>query len=280
MNVPRTDRAEPPELAALTRLESTHPELAPAIALERELLDGERRLQRRLGTPWLDLAADVLTARIASGERLIDFELLGLEWPEVRLRVRQVVDILRRHDVVEGREADRLHTAGRAGDFPDVVRTWFDAVPGATQTGAQSTLHDVVALSVRPFLTRAADVLRQRVSLDGWPRSTCPMCGASPTFAVAGTGDTRQLVCGRCRCRWAFERSRCHHCAASDRIRILAAMDGVYQVTACDGCRRYLKALDVARAGRPFMASVDTVATLALDRAICEQGFIPSDAPG
>ena len=56
-------------------------------------------------------------------------------------------------------------------------------------------------------------------------------------------------------------------------MRVFSAHDGVYQVTACETCRRYLKALDVRRAGRPFFLALDTVATLALDQAVVEQGF-------
>ena len=44
-------------------------------------------------------------------------------------------------------------------------------------------------------------------------------------------------------------------------------------MTACGSCRRYLKAIDVKRAGRPFFLPLDTVATLPLDQAVVEQGF-------
>lgn len=270
MSAPPPQRAESPEAAALSQLGARQPELAPAVALERELLDGERRLQRRLGTPWIDVTAETLAARLAQGRRLIEFEWIGLDWPELRLRVRQVIDVLRRHDIVDAATSDRLHNAGRAASFPDAVRAWFDAVG----PHAHDTLDDVIGVAVRPFLGRAADVLQQRVSLDAWRRGTCPMCGAAASFAVLSTADARELVCARCACRWPFERRRCHHCLALDQLRVFSALDGVYQVTACVACRHYLKALDPARAGRRYMASVDTVATLTLDQAVAEQGFI------
>jgi FdhE protein len=83
----------------------------------------------------------------------------------------------------------------------------------------------------------------------------------------------RQLVCGRCLARWAFEPRTCPHCLATEGQRAFSALEGRYQVTACDKCRRYLKALDVKRAGRPLILAVDTVATLALDQAIAAQGY-------
>jgi formate dehydrogenase maturation protein FdhE len=92
---------------------------------------------------------------------------------------------------------------------------------------------------------------------------------------VLGSSGDRRLVCGRCQGRWPFEARRCHHCLGRDDIRVLSAHDGFYQVTACGSCKRYLKALDVRRAARPFFLPLDTVTTLALDQAVVEQGYQP-----
>jgi FdhE protein len=262
---------------ALADLAVQHPELAPAVALERELLDGERRLQRRLGTPWIDASPDVLSAQLARGECLVDLAQLGLDWSELRLRVRQVIDVLRRHDVLDPEDARRLQALDREAELPSVVHRWFNQAPGRRAAAGDGeavdpVLSDVLAISVRPFLSRAVDVLAQRVSVDGWGEPFCPMCGARPTFAVIAPGE-RRLVCGRCHGRWPFEARRCHFCLSADHIRVFSAHDGVYQVTACDGCRRYLKGLDVKRAGRPLFLPLDTVATLALDQAVVEQGY-------
>jgi hypothetical protein len=273
---PRPERAAPREIAALADLAAQHPELAPAVALERELLDGERRLQRRIGTPWIDAAPEALADRLARGECLVELVHLGLDWTELRLRVRQVIDILRRHDVLEPADARRLQALDRGAELPEVVGRWFESAPGRpvrADGGVDPVLGDVLALSVRPFLTRAADVLLQRVSVEEWPHATCPMCGGRPIFSVLGGSAERRLVCGRCQGRWPFESRRCHHCLGRDDIRVFSAHDGIYQVTACGSCRRYLKALDVKRAGRPFFLSLDTVATLALDQAVVEQGY-------
>ena len=275
VSTPPRERADSRELAALAELAEAHPELAPAAALEREILDGERRLQRRIGTPWVDVAAEQLVARLARGERLIDLEQLGIDWSELRLRIRQVVDVLRRHDVLEAADASRLHDAGRDASLPELVRQWFDAVPGASEPGAfvEPLLADVLGLAARPFLVRAAEVLHQRVTVDTWTRGTCPMCGATPSFAIIPSAGARLLVCGRCHCRWAFATRTCHRCLDTERLRVFSAQHGLYQITACDACKRYVKALDIGRAGRPLLMALDTVATLALDQAMAAQGF-------
>lgn len=275
MSTPPRERADSRELAALAELADAHPELASAVALEREILDGERRLQRRIGTPWVDVTVEQLTARLTQGQRLIDLEQLGIDWSELRLRIRQVVDVLRRHDVLEATDALRLHDAGRDASLPERVRQWFDAVPGAAEPGAvvDPLLADVLSLAARPFLVRAAEVLLQRVSVDGWTHGSCPMCGATPAFAIIAAPGARQLVCGRCHCRWAFASRTCHRCLDTEQVRVFSTHDGLYQVMACDACKRYVKALDVRRAGRPLLMALDTVATLALDRAVAARGF-------
>ena len=275
MSTPPRERADSRELAALAELAEAHPELASAVALEREILDGERRLQRRIGTPWVDVTVEQLSERLAEGHRLIDLDQLGVDWSELRLRIRQVVDVLRRHDVLEAADAARLQDVGRDPGLPDLVRQWFDAVPGAGTPEAMGDplLADVLGLAARPFLVRAAEVLQQRVSVDAWTHGTCPMCGATPVFAIIPSAGARLLVCGRCHCRWAFAPRTCHRCLNSERLRVFAAHGGLYQVAACEACKRYVKALDVRRAGRPLLMALDTVATLSLDRAVAAQGF-------
>ena len=193
---------------------------------------------------------------------------LSIDWPECRLRWRQVVDVLRRHDVLETGDVARLQDLARDAALPDLVRRWYEGdpdVPGGVR--------DVVALTLRPFLARAAEVLQQRVRTDAWTRGTCPLCAGPPVFAVLPSAGGRQLVCGRCLARWMFEPRTCPHCLATEGQRAFSAMEGRYQIAACDRCRHYLKALDVRRAGRPLILAVDTVATLALDQAITAQGY-------
>lgn len=267
--MPPRERGEPREFAALSELAEAHPELAPAVALERELLDGERRLQRRLGTLWLDLPTETLAARLAEGERLMAWHQLAIDWPECRLRWRQVVDVLRRHDVLEAADAARLTELARDAALPDLAARWYDRVLADPPAG----LVDVLGLTLRPFLARAAEVLQRRVTTETWGRGTCPMCGGDAVFAVLPHDGGRHLVCGRCLARWAFEPRRCPRCLANDGQRVFSAHDGRYQISACDRCRRYLKAIDVRRAGRPLLLAVDVVATLPLDQAIAGQGY-------
>ena len=53
-----------------------------------------------------------------------------------------------------------------------------------------------------------------------------------------------------------------------------ATRDGLYRVSACNICRRYLKAYDGRKALRPLMVGVDTIATLPLDAEAIQRGYV------
>jgi len=146
------------------------------------------------------------------------------------------------------------------------------AVPEAPPNEAVT---QVIALAMRPFLCRCAEVLQQRPELATWAHPLCALCGGEPDFSVITPAAERHLICSRCALRWKFEPLTCPYCRNADRARVtsFATPDGQYRVYACDVCRRYLKAYDARRATRPVMPVVDAVATLPLDAAAIQRGY-------
>lgn len=259
-------RLLPRDILELKAMSERQPELAPAALLQVDLIEVVRRVQGRISTPWIDTADDVLTARLAAGRRLLEFDQIAFDWNEVRLLVRQITDVLRRHQVVEAGTAAALHAIGRGPTLPDVMRAWFEQRP----TGDVEMLDEVLGWAARPYLQRTAEVLQQRVSLDGWTGRACPACAAEPEFSVITAAGERHLVCGRCHVRWNFSPVACPFCGNDDgsRITSLATPDGCYRVTICAPCGRYLKALDSRKAARPLLPYLDVIATLPLDAAV------------
>ena len=141
--------------------------------------------------------------------------------------------------------------------------------------GDDTAIGQVIALAMRPFLSRCAEVLQQRPELANWTHSHCALCGGEPDLAVITPSAERHLICGRCSLRWKFEPLTCPYCRNGDRSRItsFATTDGKYRVYACDVCQRYLKAYDGRHATRPVMPIVDSVATLPLDAAAMQRGY-------
>jgi formate dehydrogenase maturation protein FdhE len=256
----------PRDVFELKAISERQPELAPAANLQVDLIEAVRRVQGRITTPWIETAAETLSARLAAGQPLLEFAHIAFDWNDVRLLIRQVTDVLRRHEVIDTATATELHAVGRSPTLPDVMRAWFEHQP----TTEIEMIDEVLGWASRPYLQRTAEVLQQRVSLEQWTRRICPVCATEPEFSVITIGGERQLLCGRCHVRWTFNPIACPFCGNDDRTRIksMATPDGLYRVMICSPCGRYIKALDARKATRPLLPYVDVIATLPLDAAV------------
>jgi FdhE protein len=271
MRPPQRGRLDSKEVVELRALAERQPELSAAASLQIELVGALRRIQTRIATASV-LSVEDMAARLSSGQPLISFDRLPIDWTEARLLFRQVTDIFRRHDAVDAASAARLHDMARSVDLPEFARKWFEG--GGCGAGVDM-MDEVLAWSLRPFLVRTAEVLQQRAGFGGWKRGVCPVCGGEPDFACITTAGARLLICCRCQAHWPTEPFACPFCGESERQRItsFATPDGTYRVTACQSCRRYLKTLDGRRAGRTVMPAVDAIATLPLDAVVMQRGF-------
>jgi hypothetical protein len=243
----------------------------------------QRRVQARVPLPWIQPDPQWLAAQQQAGRPVVRFGDIPLEWSDLRLTLRQTADILHRYEALDRAEHQQILALARDGNqLQPLVTEWYLATSGvdgararATE-GAPASLDQVLVLSLRPFLVRCTEALMQRVDFSGWRHGHCPFCGWEPDFAVITPGGDRRLICGRCLGQWAFAPLSCPFCANDDRslVTSFATRDGRYRVYACDVCRRYLKAYDARNATRPVMQAVDTIATLPLDAAAMQRGYV------
>jgi hypothetical protein len=281
---PRPPRAETREIVELKQLKIEQPELAAAVDMQVALVDMQRRVQSRVPLPWIQVDENWLRAQQAAGRPMVRFSDIPLEWSDFRLTFRQTADILQRFDALERADHQTIVAMSRDGNaLEPVVTAWYDATSGVAgadprhraPSDAPASLDQVLVLALRPFLARSTEALVQKVDLSGWTHGHCPFCGWEPEFAVITPTADRRLVCGRCVAQWSFPALTCPFCMNDDRALItsFATRDGRYRVSACDVCRRYLKAYDARRASRPLMVAVDTIATLPLDAAAMQRGY-------
>jgi len=274
-------------MVELRQLKLDQPELASAVDLQLALVDMQRRVQARVPLPWIQVDPAWLEAQQAAGRPIVRFGDIPLDWTDFRLTFRQTADILYRFEAIERDDHDRIVALGRDGHaLEPLVAAWYTATSGIDGRSAtpQSGLPDdvpagldqVLLLALRPFLARSTESLSQRIDLSAWHHGHCPFCGWEPDFAVIMPNATRRLICGRCVAQWNFPSLVCPFCANDDRARIttFAARDGRYRVSACDACQRYLKAYDSRTASRPVMVVVDSIATLPLDAAAIQRGYV------
>jgi hypothetical protein len=281
----RPPRAESREVVELRQLKVAQPELASAVDMQIELVEVQRRVQSRVPLPWIQHDPQWLEAQLRAGRPVVRFSDIPLEWSDFRLTLRQTADILHRFETLDRTEHQQILALGRDGNaLEPLVSRWYAATSGVdgadprnrVPEDAPASLDQVLVLSIRPFLARCAESLLQRADFSGWRHGHCPICGWEPDFAVVTPSADRRLICGRCLAQWAFPALTCPFCANDDRglITSFATRDGRYRVSACDVCRRYLKAYDARNAARPVMVSVDSIATLPLDAAAMQRGYV------
>ncbi len=281
---PRAARPESREVIELKQLKAEQPALASAIDMQVALVEMQRRVQSRVPLPWIQTDDEWLRTQYAAGRPVVRFKDIPLEWTDFRLTLRQTADILWRFDTIERADYEKILAFGRDNQLEPLLTRWYEATSGVNGSDpraraaqdAAAGLDQVLVLAVRPFLARCAEVLMQRADLPPWTLGHCPYCGWEPDFAVITPSADRRLICGRCVAQWSFGPLTCPFCANDDRTLItsFATRDGRYRVYACDVCRRYLKAYDARHATRPVMAAVDTIATLPLDAAAMQRGYI------
>jgi len=282
---PRPPRAEPREILELKQIKIAQPELASAVDMQVALVEMQRRVQGRVPLPWIQADPAWVTAQQRAGRPLVRFQDIPLEWSDFRLTFRQTADILVRFDALERPDYNAIVSMGRDGDtLQPIVGQWYAVSSGLsdseslarTPPDAPASLEQVLVLALRPFLTRCAEAIAQRVDLSSWTHGHCPFCGWEPDFAAITPSAERRLICGRCAGQWAFGAYTCPFCSNDDRALVtsFATRDGKYRVYACDICRRYLKAYDGRSATRPVMVSVDSIATLPLDAAAIQRGYV------
>jgi len=282
---PRPPRAEPREIVELKQLKSSNPELGSAVDMQLALVEVQRRIQSRVPLPWIQPDSAWLAAQRHAGRPVVRFKDIPLEWTDFRLTFRQTADILHRFEAIDRAEHTAILAVGRDGNtLEPIVHNWYAATSGADPSdagnrvpeGAPASLDQVLLLALRPFLMRCAEALMQREDLSGWTHGHCPVCGWEPDFAVITPNADRRLICGRCTAQWVFGSSTCPFCANDDRALVtsFATRDGRYRVYACDVCRRYLKAFDGRNATRSVLIAVDTIATLPLDAAAMQKGYV------
>jgi hypothetical protein len=284
----RGTRPESREAAELRAIRSQQPQLQSAVDLHLELLEFHRRVQVRVPLPLLEITGDSIQRHQATATPILRFEDIPLDLSDLRLMVRQTADVLRRYGALEEHDYQKVHALGRDMQLLAVARQWFRsafeqqvAAVGISPSNSfaeldsSDVIDQVLTLSMRPFLSRCAEVLQQRPELSSWTHAHCALCGSQPDLSVITPSAERHLICGRCELRWKWESLTCPFCRNSERAKItsFATPDGKYRVYACDVCRRYLKAYDGRRATRPVMPMVDAVATLPLDAAAIQRGY-------
>ena len=142
---------------------------------------------------------------------------------------------------------------------------------------AEATLAQVATdQALRPYLAWAAEQMLSYVDQERWRRGYCPICGGAPDFAMfeAETG-ARHLMCTRCNGQWIYRRVGCSFCGTTDHTKLMyyPSEDEAYRLYVCQACQHYLKTMDLRRASRAVLLTVERIVTVAMDAAARQEGY-------
>jgi FdhE protein len=165
-----------------------------------------------------------------------------------------------------------MASSGKAAQFEPLTRFW-----NRSESGAAANEEDFFA---RAFLQPYAVWLRvqSKFSYRGPTAFACPFCRRKPGLGVLralGEGGQRSLICSFCLAEWDFRRILCPGCGEEDHAKLPVYSTEQLphvRVEACDGCRTYIKTVDLTKAGLGEPV-VDEMAALPLDLWAREKGY-------
>jgi FdhE protein len=152
---------------------------------------------------------------------------------------------------------------------------------GAEQTSEESmpnVLMDfLVNEMINPVLEIYAEILRDQISLKAWDKGYCPVCGEKPALAALTKEDGKRiLICSSCSTEWKFSRMKCPYCENHDQQQmsyLLIEKDEKYRIELCDGCRQYLKTIDLRKTTHDICYDIENIITCHLDIVALNRGY-------
>lgn len=271
------------------RLAARRPHLAPAVALQRQLLEVAFDLLDAIQdghVPRLSLPPRYVAAKLGRGVAALVAEPIPVPTQVLAPGLFQYCDILDRGG--GGPAARHLGDALREGRIEpgslltaSLTRDQHAIRKGAEHLGLAPDLVWLVAeLTVSPFahalqrrvLSGADPILR--AALDAWRPGYCPACGSWPALVEVVAGQP-VMRCSFCAAAWVLPADRCVYCRAEPpgfhTVQTNDTTVGHFQ--ACDRCRGYLK-VAVTGALSPFpLVAVTDLETTELDVEAMRQEY-------
>lgn len=264
-------------MAELDKLAKRRPSLAVSCAVLREVLPA---LFREPSTETsVPLSMSVAHDKLASGIPLLRGEKVTLEPETFRHRWDAVCEAVGRQNPGARDLADAIPDrqflldevlAGR----PDSVHEAADAAhvdPSLTAT--------ILRLTTYPALAEIAKGLEPLRLQASWEGGFCPVCGSWPLLGeFRGLEQLQFLRCGFCASEWKFPRLRCPFCNNRDHRTLgyfhIEDEEARYRSATCESCKGYLKITSTLAALSPPQVLVADLATLHLDLAAADRGYV------
>jgi FdhE protein len=261
------------------------PDLEEIVTFCEKVLQAQREVQAEISVPPVRLDRAHLAVKISEGFPLLSREDFFVD----RERSAKLLERLCRIGLGENPVlADGSKHLLEAMDSGGVnLEGLFAAVVSDDEAGLEAlagelkipraVLKALAKLSVQPSLSASAAAATREVSLEGWNRPHCGVCGGLPAMAaLVGEEGRRYGLCSFCGTLYRLPRVGCPFCGTEnpDDLRYFYGEDeDLYRVQVCDRCSGYLKVLDTRKGGLVEALAVEDILTAHLDLIAEEQGY-------
>ena len=272
----------PPEVLAaqqgLKDLQARHPSLTEPARLLHALLTV--CYDAPIPDLFLAMNKDQAADRLGSGTPLLRGVILPLEEVAFRERWQRVGRTLAEYQpefsplragIASPLELLHALLAGQA----DVVNQHADNL-GCDP----ALLKTLLRLTAFPLLAKLNAGLAPIYRDIRWEQGFCLVCGSWPLLGeFRGLEQVRFLRCGLCAAEWQFPRLCCPFCGTRDHEKLgslhVENEEAKYRAATCDHCQGYVKMATTFAPFDPPQLLVADVATLYLDLAAADRGYLP-----
>jgi FdhE protein len=282
-----TVEAERKTLQRLSEQEGHEGALPKSLEFYRGLLRIQAEARSRIGVIEITLSEETIQDRIRQGTPVLGFDDLVLDWSLLQSVFEEVTALFASYsDILREMPESLRDTTLSLSLSKEAARAWYDGtrlpLPKATDGASEALLVLVIHGTFRPFLIRHSEALLNRVNLESWRRSHCPICGGNPDFALLDKErGARQLVCSRCDTEWPFARLQCPYCGTQnqDDLAYFTNDKGLYRLYVCERCHSYLKTIDLRQTEQEVLLPLERYLTLDIDAQAHKDGYTPGSTP-
>ncbi len=260
-------------IEAIGDWERTKGALPPVIALYRQLLSLQVEAAPAIKAPFPNLDMENRHNRLKSGQPLLRFSEIPVEWNLFRSLFRQAYSVLSSYP--EFKDVPRCPKG--LGVLRALSESWYQGESSNADERQWGILGLAIQTALKPFLDATRQALLKDFSLGSWLRNYCPVCGGNPDFAFLDKDrGARHLVCARCDSEWVFKRLECRNCGNQDQNTLAYYTDDVgrYRLYVCEACKDYLKAVDLRITQIPVFIPLERFITLDLDAQARRNGYV------
>jgi len=266
----------------LDKLEKEEGKLPELLQFYRKLLQIQAGVWDKLKAPNSGLTGTTATERLGKAQPLLQAAELTFDWSLFQDILQKVINLFGEYSVFFNLTPETFaEFSSHQLISKESVTAWYtgEKLP-ASGAISEDILKDLIHAATKPFLVNHAQALISHVEQTSWRRNYCPVCGGSPDFAYLETErGARWLLCSRCDTEWLYQRLECPYCRTHNQkdLSYFSDENEVYRLYVCDGCKRYLKTIDLRKAKPGVEITLERLLTYGLDAQVQEDGYLPID---